>query len=78
VCMIEELGGWPTKVGDTFGAAYVVGWFDSIADMRGTYARYRGWSGIELKGNEKQPEAFVGVEQKRLVAVPERRSADSK
>ena len=28
VCMIEELGGRPTRPGDTFGACYLIGWFD--------------------------------------------------
>jgi hypothetical protein len=69
VCLIEELGGWPTKPGDTLGAAYIVGWFDSVAEMRAAYDRHRGWSGLELKGDTKRPTAFVGVKQKNLVPV---------
>jgi hypothetical protein len=49
VCMIEELHGKPVKAGESFGAAYVVGYFDSIADMEKTYDRYRGKSRIVLR-----------------------------
>jgi hypothetical protein len=69
VCMIEELGGRPTKPGDTFGAAYVVGWFDDIAAMRSAYDRYYGWSGIELAGPAERPTGFVGVKQGELRPV---------
>jgi hypothetical protein len=72
VCLIEELGGWPTKPGDTLGAAYIVGWFDSVADMRAAYDRHRGWSGLELKGDAKRPTGFVGVKQKELSPVRKR------
>ena len=33
VCFIQELHGRPVKAGETFGAAYLVGWFDDIAAM---------------------------------------------
>jgi hypothetical protein len=69
VCMIEELGGRSTKPGGTFGAAYVVGWFDDIAAMRSAYDRYRGWSGIELSGPAQRPTGFVGVKQGELKPV---------
>lgn len=42
VCFIEELHGRPVKAGETFGAAYVVGWFDDLPDMERTYDRYKG------------------------------------
>ena len=45
VCLIEELGGRPTKPGDTFGACYLVGWFDDIDDMEKAYDRYRATPG---------------------------------
>ncbi len=72
VCLIQELGGWPTKPGDTLGAAYVVGWFDNISATHAAYDRYRGWSGIELKGDPTRPSAFVGVKQKELTPVKQR------
>lgn len=74
VCLIEELGGWPTKRGDTLGAAYIVGWFDSPAAMRIEYDRHRGWSGLDLKGQEgKRATEFVGVSQENLGPVPIRK-----
>jgi hypothetical protein len=30
------------KAGETFGAAYVVGWFDDVAEMEKVYDRYKG------------------------------------
>ncbi len=69
VCMIQEVGGRPTKPGDTFGAAYVVGWFDDIAAMRSAYDRHRGWSGIALSGPAQRPTGFVGVKQGALKPV---------
>ncbi len=49
VCFIEELHGKRVKAGESFGAAYVVGWFDDVADMERTYDRYRGKSAIVLE-----------------------------
>ncbi len=48
VCLIEEIGGRPIKAGKTFGAAYVVGFFDSIAEMERVYDRYAGHSGLDI------------------------------
>jgi hypothetical protein len=47
--MIEELHGKSVKAGESFGAAYVVGYFDSIEDMEKTYDHYRGKSRIVLE-----------------------------
>lgn len=49
VCFIQELHRRNVKAGDSFGAAYVVGWFDDIADMEKTYDRYKGVSHILVK-----------------------------
>ncbi len=72
VCLIEELGGRPTKPGDTFGAAYIVGWFDSVADMNLQYDLHGGWSGIELNGPKNRPTGIVGVKQNELTIVKKR------
>jgi hypothetical protein len=42
VCFIEELHGREVKAGESFGAAYIVGWFDDIAEMERIYDRYKG------------------------------------
>ncbi|HEV8606891.1 MAG TPA: hypothetical protein VGQ99_16225 [Tepidisphaeraceae bacterium] len=47
VCMIEEIGGRPIKAGESFGAAFIVGYFDSIDEMEKTYDKYRGFTGVE-------------------------------
>jgi hypothetical protein len=46
VCFIEEIGGRRVQEGETFGAAYIVGWFDDIEDMHATYDAHRGASSI--------------------------------
>jgi hypothetical protein len=42
VCLIQELHRRRVQAGETFGAAYLIGWFDSVADMEKTYDRYKG------------------------------------
>jgi hypothetical protein len=46
VCMIEEVGGRKVEAGSQFGAAYIVGFFDSIDDMHKVYDQYRGHQGL--------------------------------
>lgn len=46
VCFIEELHRRNVKAGESFGAAYVVGWFDDVAAMEKTYDQFKGKSKI--------------------------------
>jgi len=46
VCMIEEFGGRCVKAGGSFSAAFVVGYFDSIEEMRRVYDEYKGHTGL--------------------------------
>lgn len=48
VCLIEEVGGRPIKAGRSFGAAFVVGFFDSIEEMERVYDQYAGHDAIEV------------------------------
>ena len=48
VCMIEEIGGRPVKAGDSFGAAFIVGFFDSIEEMHTVYDEYAGHQGLQV------------------------------
>jgi hypothetical protein len=48
VCLIEELHRKTVHAGDSFGAAYVVGYFDDVADMERVYDRYRGKRQIKI------------------------------
>ncbi|MFO0966483.1 MAG: hypothetical protein U0793_12980 [Gemmataceae bacterium] len=52
VCMIEELHGKRVRAGESFGAAYVVGYFDSVAEMERTYDRHKGAGRIEIEGGK--------------------------
>lgn len=47
IVMIEEIHGRPVKAGQSFSAAHVVGFFDSIDQMRQTYARFQGHTALE-------------------------------
>jgi len=42
ICFIEELHGKKVKAGETFGAAYVVGWFDDVGGMEQVYDKHKG------------------------------------
>lgn len=48
VCLIEEFGGRPIKPGESFQAAFIVGYFDSIEEMRAVYDKHRGNTGLEV------------------------------
>ena len=44
--MIEKIHGKPVKAGDSFSAAHIVGYFDTIADMHHVYDRYKGYTAL--------------------------------
>ncbi len=48
VCMIQEFGGRPISAGESFSAAFIVGWFDSIDEMLETYDAHKGHTGLEV------------------------------
>jgi hypothetical protein len=48
VCMIEEIGGRAVKPGESFGAAFIVGFFDSIEEMEKVYDEFAGNQGLEV------------------------------
>jgi hypothetical protein len=52
ICFIEELHRKPVKAGETFGAAYVIGWFDDVPQMQQTYDRYKGATRISVEGGK--------------------------
>ena len=48
VCMIEEFGGRPIRAGESFSAAFIVGYFDSIEEMHRVYDQHRGYTGLTV------------------------------
>jgi hypothetical protein len=48
VCMIEEFGGRPIKAGESFRAAFLVGFFDSIEAMHQAYDLHTGNLGLSV------------------------------
>ena len=69
VCLIEELGGRPAKPGDTFGACYLVGWFDDPDQMARAYDRFSGISGLGLEGPADRPTGYRGLKAAELTPV---------
>ena len=51
VCMIEEFGGRPIKAGESFSAAFVIGFFDSLEEMEKVYDPYAGHSGLNVSAD---------------------------
>jgi hypothetical protein len=49
VCMIEELHRKKVRAGESFGAAYVVGWFDDVAEMEKVYDAHKGKKSIVIE-----------------------------
>lgn len=49
IVMIEEVYGKPIRAGQSFSAAHLVGYFDSIDQMHATYQEYRGHTGIAIE-----------------------------
>ena len=48
VCFIEEFGGRPIRPGQSFSAAFIVGFFDSIDEMNEVYDRHAGKTALEV------------------------------
>lgn len=48
VCFIEEIGGRRVEAGESFGAAYLVGWFDSVDDMEAAAREHAGAQGLRV------------------------------
>ena len=48
ICMIEEFGGRPIKPGESFSAAFVVGFFDSLEEMHAVYDQFAGHTGLAV------------------------------
>ncbi|WP_422927956.1 hypothetical protein [Singulisphaera sp. PoT] len=46
IVMIEEVHGKPVKVGETFSAAHIVGYFDTVEEMNEVYDQYKGHKGL--------------------------------
>ncbi len=48
VCLIQENHRRAVKAGETFGAAYIVGWFDSVTEMNAAYDLHKGAKAISV------------------------------
>jgi hypothetical protein len=48
VSMIEEFGGRPIKAGESFSAAFIVGYFDSVDEMHAVYDAHKGHRAVEV------------------------------
>lgn len=48
IVMIEEIHGRPTRAGETFSAAHIVGFFDDIPQMHRTFEQYQGHRSVRV------------------------------
>ena len=48
VCFIEEFSERPIRPGESFQAAFIVGYFDSVGEMNEVYDQHRGHTGLEV------------------------------
>jgi len=48
VCFIQEIGGRPIKTGESFSAAYIIGYIDAIEERERTYDEHSGHSSLEV------------------------------
>jgi len=48
VCLIEEFSGRPIKAGQSFSAAFLVGYFDTVDEMHAVYDAHRGHTGLSV------------------------------
>jgi hypothetical protein len=48
VCMIEEFGGRPIRPGQSFSAAFIVGYFDTLEEIEQVYDAHQGHTGLEV------------------------------
>jgi hypothetical protein len=49
VCMIEELHRRHVRAGETIGNAYLVGWFDDLAEMQQVHDGFKGTTGVTIE-----------------------------
>jgi hypothetical protein len=52
VCFIEELHRRKVKAGESFGAAYAIGWFDDVKEMETVYDGLKGVKRIVVENGE--------------------------
>jgi hypothetical protein len=51
IVMIEEINGKPVKAGESFSAAHIVGYFDTIEQMHQVYDRHKGHTALEANAS---------------------------
>ena len=48
IVMIEEIYGKPIKAGQSFSAAHIVGYFDTIEEMHALYEQHKGHTALSV------------------------------
>ena len=48
VCMIEEFGGRPVRPGQSFSAAFIAGYFDSLEEANHVYDAHKGHTALDV------------------------------
>ncbi|MBC8876600.1 MAG: hypothetical protein H8E44_44800 [Planctomycetes bacterium] len=51
IVMIEEVYGKPIKAGESFSAAHIVGYFETIDEMHAVYEKHKGHTALSVDGS---------------------------
>ena len=70
VCLIQEFGGRPIVAGQSFSAAFIVGFFDSIDEMHRVYDRYAGHTELTVEEDGWKWTVLEGFDPRRAAAGP--------
>jgi len=59
ICFIQENHGRPVRCGQTVGAAYLIGYFDSVEDMQKAYDKFKGVRFVRVDENRYDLETEI-------------------
>ena len=52
ICMIQEIGGFHVKAGESFGSVHLVGYFDDIPEMERVFDTHKGAKSLRIEKNQ--------------------------
>jgi hypothetical protein len=61
VCLIQEIGGRSVRAGESFGAAYAIGWFDTLDAAAAVADRYAGTTALDVSPGTWLPVQGGGI-----------------
>ncbi len=52
VCLIQEIGGWQVKAGESLGAVHLVGYFDDLTETEQVFDAHKGATALRVTANK--------------------------